>query len=190
MGPKRQKDVIRYSDYLQWSEAERVELIDGIPHPLTPAPSREHQRLVLELGRQFANFLKDHPCDVYIAPFDVRFSENSDAADEEVKTVVQPDLSVICNQQKLDDRGCNGAPDLVIEIISPATAAHDYIRKHQLYEQHGVKEYWLVHPTDQIVTVFLQGNDGFGKPAYYDKEATIEVTTVAGFTLDVGSLFG
>ncbi len=113
---KRKEDVVRYSyaDYLQWVEGDRVELIDGIPFAMTPTPSREHQRIVLELGRQFANLLKDHPDEVYIAPFDVRLTEETTPPDENIQTVVQPDLAVICDREKLDERGCLGAPDLII----------------------------------------------------------------------------
>ncbi|WP_227937261.1 Uma2 family endonuclease [Alkalihalobacillus deserti] len=191
MVAKRQQDIGKYSyaDYLQWTEGEQIELMDGIPYAMTPAPSREHQRLVLELGRQFANFLKGHDCDVYVAPFDVRLTETVSPNDEDIKTVIQPDLSVICDQKKLDERGCLGAPDLIIEVISPSTAAHDYIRKYQLYEKYAVKEYWLVHPFDQIVTVFLLGEGGFGKPTYYDKERSVAVATLPGFTIEVDSLF-
>lgn len=186
----RQEDVRKYTykDYLTWPEEEPVELIDGTPIDMTPAPSREHQRIVVELVSTFHSYLKNHPCDVYVAPFDVRLGHNPNM-DDEIYTVVQPDLSIICDQTKLDDRGCKGAPDLIIEVVSPSTASNDYIRKHKIYEKNGVKEYRLVHPSDQLITVFLLEDDGFGKPRYYDKEGTVFVHTLPGFEFEVGSLF-
>ena len=148
---RKAPNTYSYTDYLEWPEDKRIELIDGVPFRTTTSPSRLHQQIVLEPGRQFANFLKGKTCEVNIAPFDVRLSDKADAKDDEVFTVVQPDLVVVCNESKLDERGCNGAPDLIIEVISPSNAAHDYIRKMDLYEKSGVKEYWIVHPVDQIV---------------------------------------
>ncbi|MBP3950029.1 Uma2 family endonuclease [Bacillus suaedae] len=187
---KRQEDVVKYTyeDYLTWPEEESIELMDGVPIAMTPAPSREHQRIVVELVSTFHSYLKNHPCDVYVAPFDVRLGHNPNR-DDETYTVVQPDLSIICDQTKLDDRGCKGAPDLIIEVVSPSTASNDYIRKHKIYEKYGVKEYWLVHPSDQLITVFLLEDDGFGKPTYFDKGGTISVHTLPGFEFEVGSLF-
>lgn len=133
------KNTYSYADYLSWEEGERIELIDGIPYLMAPAPSRIHQEILFELGRQFGNALKDRTCKGYVAPFDVRLSENrGQQKDEDVYTVVQPDLVVVCDPSKLDKRGCKGAPDLVVEIISPSTAAHDYIRKMELYENEGI----------------------------------------------------
>jgi hypothetical protein len=106
----------RYRDYLSWPEGERVELIEGVPYAMSPAPRREHQRLVSELNRQLANALHDAPCEVYPAPFDVKLSREEE---DERPTVVQPDLTVVCDPAKLTEQGVTGAPDLVVEIVSP-----------------------------------------------------------------------
>ena len=111
-----------YADYLGWPDDERYELIDGVAYVMTPAPGRRHQEVVVEMLRQIADALEGGPCRVYVAPFDVRLPRHGEA-DEQVDTVVQPDLSVICDEGKLDERGCRGAPDWVVEVISPSTAS-------------------------------------------------------------------
>ncbi len=156
-----------YGEYLTWPEDERYELIDGIAYAMGPAPVRVHQRLVLELGRQIADALEGSGCEVNIAPFDVRLPER-DEADEEIVNVVQPDIMVICDRDKLDERGCRGAPDWIVEVLSPSTAGHDQILKQQLYERHGVKEYWLAHPIDRIVTVYRLEGQLYGRPEIHE----------------------
>jgi Uma2 family endonuclease len=150
-----------YADYCQWPEDERWELIDGEAYDMSPAPSRRHQELVGEIFRQIANFLEGRPCKVYVALFDVRLPAG-DEADAEVRTVVQPDILVICDSGKLDDAGCRGAPDWIVEVLSPGTAAKDQIRKRELYERHGIREYWLVHPTDRILTRYIKEGERCG----------------------------
>ncbi|MFA9558931.1 Uma2 family endonuclease [Evansella sp. AB-rgal1] len=188
MNPKIQK-TYSFKDYLNWSESERVELIDGTPYMMTPAPSRLHQQVLLELGRQFANFLKGKTCEVNIAPFDVRLPEENNAKDKETMTVVQPDLVVVCDPAKLDDRGCKGAPDLIIEILSPSNAAHDYIIKMNLYEKKGVKEYWIVHPVDKVVMVHYLNNGKYDRPEIFDRDGCISVKTVQGLDIELHTLF-
>ena len=118
------KETYTYGDYLSWPDEERWELIDGIPHSMSPAPSRVHQEISMELARQIANHLIGKNCRVYAAPFDVRLPKGGEK-DEQIETVVQPDLVVVCDESKLDERGCKGPPDLIIEILSPHTAAKD-----------------------------------------------------------------
>jgi Uma2 family endonuclease len=172
-----------YGDYRQWPADERWELIDGEAYAMAPAPSRLHQEIAVELTRQIANQLRDHRCRVYAAPFDVRLPKN-DEADQRIDTVVQPDLAVICDPAKLDDKGCRGAPDWIIEILSPDTAAHDQIRKRALYEHHGVREYWLVHPVDRILTIYrLTENESYGKPDVVELEGTTAVASLPGLEI-------
>lgn len=138
-----------YAEYLDWTGDERWELIEGEAF-LVPSPGRRHQEIVVALLVQIAAFLESDDgqrtgCRVYVAPFDVRLPKN-DEPDGEITTVVQPDLAVICDPAKLDRAGCRGAPDWVIEVLSPATAARDLSRKRDLYEEHGVREYWIVDP--------------------------------------------
>ena len=149
------------------SDDERWELIEGRPYSMSPAPNREHQRLSGGLHNQIYNFLSNSECEVYAAPFDVRLPQ-TDELDRDVHSVVQSDISVICDLSKLDDAGCRGAPEWIIEILSPSTAAKDQIDKLALYEKHGVQHYWLVHPTDRVVTVYSRREDGsFGRPSVH-----------------------
>ncbi|MBI4778090.1 Uma2 family endonuclease, partial [Candidatus Desantisbacteria bacterium] len=124
---RKKEERFTYGDYLKWPDDQRWELIDGVAYDMSPAPSRKHQKVVGELFAQFHSYLKDKSCEVYVAPFDVRLPEVDEgvaplAADEEIITVVQPDIVVVCDRDKLDDRGGRGAPDIVIEILSPWTA--------------------------------------------------------------------
>lgn len=146
------RDRFTYGDYATWPEGERWELVDGHPRATSPAPGRVHQGVLAQLVARLVTYLADKTCRAYPAPFDVRLPRG-DEADDEVDTVVQPDLSVICEPGKLDDKGCRGAPDLVVEITSPSTASYDQIAKKALYERHGVREYRIVHPVDHIVWV-------------------------------------
>jgi Uma2 family endonuclease len=178
-----------YGDYLNWPEGERWELIDGIPYDMTPAPSTTHQTVVVDLLRQISNFLVDKDCRVFVAPFDVRLPEGGEA-DVEVMTVVQPDIAIICDSEKLDRRGCRGAPDCIIEIISPGTASKDQIQKVALYEKHGVKEYWLVHPMDRLITVrLLDDASRYGIPAIHEAKGQLPVQTLPGLDIDIDSVF-
>ncbi len=124
--PATKPDRFTYGDYRRWPENERWELIGGEVHDMCPAPARVHQDFVVELAIQIGSFLRDKPCRLYIAPFDVRLPE-ADETDDEVNTVVQPDVVVICDPAKLDDKGCRGAPDWIIEVLSPRTAVKDQI---------------------------------------------------------------
>ncbi|WP_257008373.1 Uma2 family endonuclease [Bacillus sp. FJAT-45350] len=184
-----QSKVFSYADYLQWKEGDRLELINGKVYMMTPAPSRKHQEIVLEIGRQLSNSLKGNRCNVYIAPFDVRFLENEDDEDDNIYTVVQPDLTIVCDKSKLDDRGLKGTPDFVIEVISPSTASTDYIQKMNLYEKSGVNEYWIVHPTDQVVLVFVLEDGTYGKPKVYDRDNCVKVEVIKDLEVDLKEVF-
>ena len=161
--PKRDIEYHTYADYQTWPDDCRYELIDGIAYAMAPAPTSKHQVAVLEIARQIANALDGKPCRPYIAPFDVRLMQ-ADQTDQHVDTVVQPDISVICDRSKVDDKGAKGAPDWIIEVLSPSTASHDQIIKHALYERAGVREYWLVHPTDKLLTIYRLVDGSYGKP--------------------------
>jgi len=181
--------IFTYKDYLTWNDNERWELIKGVAYNMAPAPSVNHQRVSMELGRQFANFLSDKPCEVFSAPLDVRLPEPNEK-DEDTENVVQPDMVVICDSSKLDKKGCKGAPDLIIEIVSPASASIDNIKKMNLYEKNGVKEYWIVHPIYKIVTIYkIMENGLYGKPETYSEEDKIEVELLKGLTIDLGLVF-
>ena len=178
-----------YGDYITWSDDERWELIDGYAYNMSPAPSRRHQQISRELEIAIGVFLAEKPCEIYDAPFDVRLPE-TDEADEDIFTVVQPDIVVICDEKKLDEKGCRGAPDLIIEILSPATSSKDMKIKLALYERHGVKEYWVVHPTDNIVMVFkLDKTKMYGKPDVYTEADKITTPILKGLEIDLELVF-
>ena len=139
MGLPKELERYSYGDYLSWPEGERWELVDGVAHEMSSPPSRRHQELVGELLRQVANFFADRegPCRVYVAPFDVKFSPPEDDA---APTILEPDVVVCCDPKKLSPQGMNGPPDLVIEVLSPATAIVDRRRKFDVYERFGVDD--------------------------------------------------
>jgi Uma2 family endonuclease len=140
-----------YSDYLLWQFSERVELIKGFINKMSPAPNRFHQTVSRNITGLFFNSFKKHPCNVYVAPFDVRLPIKSKKKDT---TVVQPDLCVVCDQSKLDDQGCNGAPELMIEILSPNNSKYDLDTKFKLYQEAGVLEYWILEPVEKMLLVY------------------------------------
>jgi Uma2 family endonuclease len=190
------KQKFSYADYLTWPDDERWELIDGVAYPwngisaMSPAPNLNHQRVIGRLFRKIGDFLDGKPCEAFVAPVDVRFSENRDAADNYVDTVVQPDILVVCDRAKLDERGCHGAPDLIVEILSPATASRDLKQKYELYQRYGVKEYWIVHPNDQTVLVFKLGEDGmYGRAAMYTASDVVPVPLLGDLTIDLNEVF-
>lgn len=183
-----------YADYLSWPDDERWELIDGAAYAMSPAPARQHQKISQELNRQFANYLKGKKCEVYAAPFDIRLINSIDdsmnTADDYIGNVVQPDIVVVCDQNKLDEKGCKGSPDLIIEILSPSTARMDMTTKFELYQRHAVKEYWIVHPNDQTILVFKLTEIGlYGVPDRYCAEDTIPVILLGDLVIDLESVF-
>jgi len=158
-----------YTDYAGWDDDNRYELIDGVVH-LMSAPSATHQSILVELSRQIANYLIGKSCKVFVAPFDVCINGKGDLDD----TVVQPDILVICDNEKIEDKYCNGAPDLTIEILSPSTSRHDRIVKLNKYLQAGVREYWIIDPVDKSVTVHLLENNKYIIHAY-DETDTVAI---------------
>jgi len=169
-----------YNDYLCWPVDERWELINGIAYAMSPAPKTAHQRLSVLLSSAIFNYLEDKSCEVFTAPFDVKLAED---------TVVQPDLSIICDKDKIDEKACNGAPDLVIEILSDSTAYKDMTEKRLLYEKHGVKEYWIINPDLPEIIQFILKKDKFGKFESLSKEETLNSVVLDGFSFSLNSLF-
>ncbi len=149
-----------YRDLRSWPDDERWELIDGTAWNMSPAPSREHQRVSGNIYTAIRAHLHGGLCEVYAAPFDVFLPASEDQELDDVDTVIQPDLSVICDSAKLIDEGCRGAPDLVVEILSPWTSKKDLADKHALYERSGVREYWVIDPAGRYVHVYRRGEKG------------------------------
>ena len=181
--PRRDIEHHTYADYCSWPDDARYELIDGVAYAMGPAPVRRHQGILGELFRQVANVLEGSPCRPYIAPFDVRLPKAGED-DNEVDTVVQPDLVVVCDRSKLDDKGCRGAPDWVVEVLSPSTAGHDQILKRALYQRVGVREYWLVHPVDRIVTIYTLKDGTYGVPDMRELVDTLAVGVLPEIVID------
>ena len=180
--------VYTYADYFKWKFEERIELIKGKIFKMSPAPSRKHQKIAGEIFVSINVFLSNKKCEVYIAPFDVRLPIKS-KDDKDIITVLQPDVCVICDHSKLDDKGCIGAPDIVVEVLSPGNNAKELKNKYEVYEQSGVKEYWVVSPQDQTVLIHLL-EDGIFKLLPVKVAGDIVTSAVLpGFKLDVQELF-
>lgn len=186
-----------YRDYLTWPADERWELIDGIPYAMfpaqptgmTPAPTVDHQRLVTAMTVQIAGWLQGKKCEAIVSPVDVLLPRQNEA-DEDITDVVQPDLVVLCDRAKVTKRGIRGAPDFVVEVLSPSTASHDQITKAALYEKHGVQEFWVVDFIDRLVTIRVLGANGTFDPIRFVKaEGKVPVSLFEGFEFDFDVIF-
>ena len=178
-----------YADYLKWEFKERLELIKGKIFNMSPAPATRHQQISSKISNRLWNFLENKGCQVFTAPFDVRLSKKS-IKNSDVATVVQPDISVICDINKIDAKGCLGAPDLIIEILSPGNSKKEMKDKYEVYEESGVKEYWLVDIANECVFVYVLDKSGkyIGlKP--FVAEDIIESSTLLGFSISAQDIF-
>jgi len=146
-----------YADYLSWQFDGVIELIRGKIMAMTPAPNSTHQTIITNLGGALYNFFRNKPCKLFYAPFDVRLYDRkkSSVANQDIYSVVQPDICIICDKSKIDSKGCLGSPDWIIEILSRGNSKTDMQLKFQLYQESGVKEYWLVYPYEKAVHQFL-----------------------------------
>jgi len=195
--PSKSHKRYTYADYKMWDDKARYELIDGVPYiggkqftgvpgtvtMMTPPPARKHQGISMELSRQISNFLHCKPCMVYAAPFAVRLNAKGDD-----DTVVEPDIVVVCDNSKLSDKGCDGAPDMVIEILSPSTARLDRIVKFNKYLGVGVREYWIVDPDEKAVSVHVL-KDGEYFTTIYVENDTIPVAVLGGCQINMQDVF-
>lgn len=184
-----EKETYTFADYLSWPGPERYELIDGEAY-LLAAPSPRHQEVSGEIHRQLLNFLEGKKCKAYAAPFDVRLFEQEGDSPEDVDTVVQPDITVVCDPSRLDEHGYQGAPDMMIEILSPSSLRHDKLVKLNLYQRAGVGEYWIVDPANRGVTVFLRDDTGrLCIHEEYDWKSIAKVNTLEGCFVEMGKVF-
>ena len=177
-----------YADYFKWKFEERVELIKGRIFKMSPAPNRIHQRLSFEIGNKLYNFLEGKKCEAYSAPFDVRLPRKS-KEDKDIITVLQPDICVICDTSKLDDRGCIGAPDIVVEILSPGNNSKELKNKYEIYEESGVSEYWVVSPQDQTFALYRLEAGTYQSSRLMVAGDIVTSTVLPGFTLNLSELF-
>lgn len=187
--PQAEYGMYSYADYLTWQYEEVVELIKGkIFKKAAAAPKRIHQRVSVKLVSRLYYFLEGQKCQVYDAPFDVRFPIGS-KEDHKIHDVVQPDICVICDPEKLDDRGCIGAPDLIVEILSPGNSKIELKHKFKLYESNGVREYWIIHPENQDLLIYTLVEGKYVTKGLLTSGDVVESTVIVGFTLDLEDFF-
>jgi Uma2 family endonuclease len=175
-----------YADYKKWdlNPGERFELIDGVAYAMA-APNTEHQRISMILSAALFNYFKDKPCRPFAAPFDVRLFYEEDESDD---TVIQPDLVVVCDPEKLGEEGCEGAPDLVIEILSPSNTAIEMHRKLGLYQDAGVREYWVIDPDQKLIEIYRL-NNGHYEPSMLRLDDTVQSALFSGLVIPVKTIF-
>ncbi|GHV63379.1 hypothetical protein AGMMS49587_13230 [Spirochaetia bacterium] len=186
--PKKEENGrhFTYADYRQWGlkEGERYELVKGVAYAMA-GPNDAHQAISGEIFRQIANYLHGKPCKVRNAPYDVRLFFEEDESDD---TVVQPDISVICDPRKLGSEGCRGAPNLVIEILSPSNSSVEYLRKLNLYLKAGVREFWAVSPDDKTVQVSIF-EEGVSAWKTYEAGTVLPSVAIEGLSVNLSDVF-
>ncbi len=177
-----------YANYMRWDIEERLEIIKGQIY-LMSAPFRKHQEVSGVMFAELFFYLKGKPCKVYSAPFDVRLTHQS-KEDKDVTTVVQPDLCVVCDPEKLDERGCIGAPDIVVEVLSPSNNKKELNIKYHLYEEFGVKEYWVVHPKKKSVMKYVLDDEGkYDTEGPFTDSHQFTSKILPGFVLNLEEVF-
>ena len=178
-----------YADYLQWKFDERIELIKGRIFKMSPAPSSDHQEIVGNIYFAFKFYLLKKHCKVFIAPFDVRLTKKS-LLNEEVTTVVQPDICVVCDRRKIDKAGCIGAPDIVVEILSPGNNKTELQNKYDVYEENGVPEYWIVSPQQKTFLKYVLNQEGvYVASKLLPSNAEVTTPILPGFVLKLEDVF-
>ncbi|MBG8552474.1 Uma2 family endonuclease [Hymenobacter guriensis] len=178
-----------YADYLTWQLDEFIELIKGKVRRMSPAPRVAHQRISSRFTGMIYSLLAHRGCEVFHAPFDVRLIKATPNGDAQVTTVVQPDICVVCDSQKLDERGCLGVPDWIIEIVSPGNVSHDTKSKFDLYEENGVLEYWIVFPGEKTVSVFVLHEGRYQPRGDFYTPGLIPVHTLPEFSIEWSEVF-
>lgn len=178
-----------YADYITFTEDKPVEIIDGRILAMSPAPSRIHQKIILKLSTKIENYITSNNglCEVYLAPFDV-ILKNDDEDMSNSKNIVQPDISVICDKNKLTDKGCIGSPDMIVEVVSPFNPSNDYIKKLNLYNIYKVKEYWIVNPMKKNILVYTLTDTGYDMPSVYTFNDRIKVNIYDNLEIDFASI--
>jgi len=176
-----------YADYLTWRFDEMVELIRGYIYKMSQAPNTFHQRIAGNVFIEIGKFLKKKECSVFTAPFDVRLKRNTN--DNEVITVVQPDICIVCNPEILDLRGCNGVPDFILEVLSPFSSKKDLTEKFEVYQEAGVGEYWTIYPGEQVLDVYLLQGDKYYLDKKYVNDSKVRLKTLPDLEIDLAEIF-
>ncbi len=180
--------IYTYADYLRWTIEERIELIRGKIFRMSPAPRYSHQETITNIFTPLSAFLKNKSCQVLVAPFDVRFPRKS-KKDGDIITVLQPDLCVICDPSKIDARGGIGAPDLIIEILSPGNSKKEMRLKYEVYEESGVREYWIVDGERKACHLFLLEGGQYKACRPFVEGDILESRVLPGFKIPVADVF-
>lgn len=179
-----------YADYLLWQFSERLELIKGKIFKMSPAPSSGHQRVSMKLTRELDKYFYGLSCEIFVAPFDVRLVNfKKSTSNKQIFTVVQPDLCVICDASKVDEKGCLGAPNLIIEILSKGNSKKDMTIKFDLYEENGVQEYWIVNPSEKDVHIYTLSNGKYIGSRPYIMETELQSPTFPDLKFEVDKIF-
>ncbi|RAI95318.1 Uma2 family endonuclease [Algoriphagus yeomjeoni] len=187
--PFTEYGVYSYADYLSWEIDEMVELIKGkVFRSAAAAPRRKHQKIVLRLGSELLNFLEKKSCEVFIAPFDVRLPVKS-RKNEDIFTVVQPEVCVVCDRSKLDEAGCVGAPDLIVEVLSPGNNKKELQNKYEVYEESGVSEYWIISPYEETLMINSLTDGKYVATRLFTRGDIVKSKCVSGFELDLEEFF-
>lgn len=186
--PLPREERYTLADVLAWDEQERTELLEGTPYMMAP-PSRVHQEISGAIFAQLHNYLEGKRCKVYAAPFGVRLFERDGDTPENVDTIVEPDLSVVCDSDKLDDMGCKGAPDLVIEVLSPSTQRHDRLTKFNLYQRAGVREYWIADPESKVIQSFVLEDGRYSAKGLGGVDDVLKVNVLDGCFIELSKVF-
>src|ERR1700744_5211251 len=177
-----------YADYLKWTFDERLELIKGKIFKMSPAPGSVHQRLSQRISQWLGIYLEGKPYEIFSAPFDVRLSRRS-IDDKEILTVIQPDVCVICDPKKIDEKGCLGAPDIIVEILSPGNNKKELQNKYEVYEEAGVLEYWIIHPLEKTFLKYTLVDAQFQPSKLLAPGEEVTTPILPGFVLDLEELF-
>lgn len=185
----QQSKSYSYADYLSWDDGVLCEVIDGVIINMSPSPTPQHQKIITELTTEFGLFLRDKKCVAFPAPIDVCLFANNQTKDKDIKDWVQPDLIVVCDESKIGEKNIFGAPELVIEVLSPSTAKNDRLIKYNSYEKAGVKEYWIVDPFNQTIEVYLLENGAYIRSGVYFKDDILKVHLLADFQIDLSLIF-
>ncbi|EKN70778.1 Uma2 family endonuclease [Schinkia azotoformans] len=189
MSIPQQSKSYSYADYLSWDDDVFCEVIDGMIISMSPSPTPLHQDIADELTAEFKIFLRNKDCRAFSAPIDVCLFANKEIKTKDIKDWVQPDLIVVCDENKIGEKNIIGAPDLVIEILSPSTAKNDRLIKYNSYEKAGVMEYWIVDPYNQTIEVYLLENGAYHRNGVYFKDDILKVHLLEDFQIDLNLIF-
>jgi len=186
------KQRYTYADYLTWADDVMRELIDGFVHLMSPAPKLKHQEVCYNISYEIGDFIKKNKgkCKIFPAPFDVRLPKNGEKENDQICNVVQPDICVVCDLSKLDEDGCIGAPDLIVEVLSKSSRRMDLHDKFNLYEKSGVREYWIANPKAKTITAYILQPEGkYDDGTDYITDEKIPVHIFNGYEIDMNEIF-